>query len=163
MHSPDIRRCDLRFAARNMARTLWAGLALWGAISLALAAVSNVVLLMRPVAGSWCAGPGYVQARFAGYKLRPLWPVPGSESGTVRIGGRAFDAPFVFVDDPTPGSAKPTGHQGFGIWRWDWPVPPDAVRMTMRHTDGRSIQLSSYGFFNLPETLPACEVSNANR
>lgn len=150
-----IERVDLHYAGGVFGRTIWAAFAIWGALSLGLMFVSGVVIGMHPIQESWCRGEGYVQARFKGYKLKDWWPVAGSFGGQIRLGERTPDVPFSFVNDPTPGSSKPIGWQGFGIWRWEH-GQPEAVRMTMRHTNGTDEVLSSFGFFDVPGDLPDC-------
>lgn len=146
---------DLRYAGANFLRTMWAALAIWGILSLGLSAVGQVVVAMGPRADSWCKGPGYVQAHFDGYKMRDWWPVAGSFGGQVDTGHEIIDVPFQFVADPTPASSKPTGWQSFGIWRW-YDVAPEAVRLTMRHTNGDHETISAYGFYTVPAELPYC-------
>ncbi|MBW4710745.1 hypothetical protein KX928_23390 [Roseobacter sp. YSTF-M11] len=129
---------------------------------------SRVVWFMAPLEGSWCRGDGYVQARFAGYKVRDLRPVRGSVTGSVRQYGFWDDVLFEFVDDPTPDSSKPKGKQHFGVWRWYGPLIAEA-QMSMRHTnrplgmaDGGSNPnwyevISTYGPYTIPTDIARCE------
>lgn len=150
-----IALCDVVYAVRNLLRTLWHGAAMWGIASIVLAATGGVVIFMRPEPATWCVGPGYVQAAFHGYKVRRWWPVAGSVSGNANFSGIGHDVHFEFVDDPTPASAKPTGWRSFGLWRW-YASTPESVGMTMRHTDGSEVVLSTYGPFRLPSAVPDC-------
>lgn len=108
--------------------------------------LTPVVIAMAPKAPLTYDAP-YVSGEFTGYKVRSCPPVAGSERGFVEVDGVWFDdVPFKFVDDPSPGSSKPSRvWSNFGRWEWSHKERPDAVLMEIDHTCNGQVRTSSYG------------------
>jgi hypothetical protein len=90
----------------------------------------------------------YFSAHVIGRKEEFCIYVPDSQVGWA-FDGIWREVPFKYLDDPTPNSTRPVGHQSFGIWQWKVREGDFQVKTTVKHDcNGHSI-LSTIGPFGI--------------
>lgn len=145
-------------ALHNLFRFGVNALALYSVLTFAVYLMGQVVWFMTPV--GWCQGPGYIEARFQGYKVINTTPVRGSWVGRGLREGLLDDVVFEFRGDLSPGDSKALGWNDFGIWRW-YGTELTSVSMTMQHTDGLRTLVTRFGPYEISPSIPSCPIERS--